>query len=477
MSSNLPLEGWYDYRIVVLSILIAISASYAALDLAGRVTAARGQARWWWLAGGTTAMGIGIWSMHYTGMLAFSLPVPVGYDWPTVVLSFLVGLLSSAVALYLMSHRRMGPLSIFLSSIMMGSGIVCLHCLSMAAMRMAAVIRFDLRLVALSVVLAVFFSWVAMGLALHFRDHGEADTGWRKLAGAAVMGAAIFGMHYTGMAAARFTASHVQPDLSNAVSVTLLGTTGIGVVTLIVQGLAVLTSFVDRQFHGQREISARILQSQDEERRRISLHLHETVSQSLAALKMNLGKLSRSNAAREPTVSAALAESIALVDESMREVRTLSYLLHPPLMEETGLLSSLRGYLSGFQERSGIDVTFEAPPELERLPGELETAVFRIVQECLTNVHRHSGSSTAAIRLRYDVNTLVLEVEDAGRGIPPAMSASREKGDVVLGIGITGIQERVHRLGGEMKIDSTGRGARVTVTLPLNPDKPGSRAP
>src|SRR5437868_2106424 len=148
------MHGSYDYRLVILSVLIAICAAYAALDLAGRTTAARGRLRFAWLVGGASAMGIGIWSMHYIGMLAFSLPVVVRYDWPTVLLSLLAAMFASGVALFIASRQNMGWVRAILGSVVMGSGIAAMHYIGMVAMRLQAMCHYDLALLTLSVVLA-----------------------------------------------------------------------------------------------------------------------------------------------------------------------------------------------------------------------------------------------------------------------------------------------------------------------------------
>ena len=207
---DLVLVGSYDYRLIAVSVVIAIAASYTALDLAGRVTAARGWVRFAWLTGGATAMGIGIWSMHYTGMLAFSLPVPVAYDWPTVLLSLVAGILSSAVALFVVSRRKMGAFRAVADSTFMGAGIVALLYISMAAMRLAATCRYSPPLVALSVLLAITFSLVSLWQAFLFRDEPGGQR-LRRVASAVLMGAAISAMHYTAMAAASFTRSAAVP--------------------------------------------------------------------------------------------------------------------------------------------------------------------------------------------------------------------------------------------------------------------------
>jgi PAS domain S-box-containing protein len=248
-SGQTTLAGTYDYWLVALSVVIAICASYAALDLAGRVTAARGRARAWWLTGGASAMGLGSWSMHYIGMLAFSLPIAVSYDWPTVLVSLLAAMLASAVALYVVSRKTMGLGRAVAGSLMMGAGIAGMHYIGMAAMRLAAMCRYNVWLVTLSVVLAIVISFAALRLSFVARE--EKHGMWRKFGSATVMGAAIPVMHYTGMAAASFTASSAAPDLSHAVSISTLGTAGITVVTLMVLALAVLTSTFNRRFSAQ----------------------------------------------------------------------------------------------------------------------------------------------------------------------------------------------------------------------------------
>src|SRR5258705_2584562 len=244
------LIGSYNYGLVALSVLIAIFASYAALDLAGRVTAARGWTRAVWLLAGAGAMGTGIWSMHYIGMLAFILPIPVAYHWPTVVLSLFAAILASVIALYVVSGQKMGASRAVAGSCLMGAGIASMHYIGMAAMRLPAICQFNSFLVVLSVVFAVLISLAALWITFHFRDE-KTGIGWEKFAGAVVMGAAIPVMHYTGMAAASFTLDGMPADLLHAVSISTLGTAGIVAVTFIVLGLALLTSSVDRRFAAQ----------------------------------------------------------------------------------------------------------------------------------------------------------------------------------------------------------------------------------
>ncbi len=258
----------YNYWLVALSVLIAMFASYAALDLAGRVTATVGWTRAAWLLGGAIAMGTGIWSMHYIGMLAYILPVPVAYHWPTVLLSLFAAIAASAIALYVVSRRMMNAFRALAGSVLMGAGIVSMHYIGMAAMRSQAMCQYSSFLVVLSVVFAVLISLAAIWITFHFR-HEKAGGGWAKTGGAVVMGAAIPVMHYTGMAAASFSVSEMPVDLSHAVSISTLGTLGIAAVTLILLGLALLTSWLDRHF------ALRTLELQEEKLKQSEAYLSE----------------------------------------------------------------------------------------------------------------------------------------------------------------------------------------------------------
>ena len=206
-------------------------------------------------------------------------------------------------------------------------------------------------------------------------------------------------------------------------------------------------------------LSGRLLRLEDEERRRLARELHDTTAQWLAALSMNLSVLSESASLLNPRARTAMAESVALADRCLREIRTVSYLLHPHELDELGLESALSRYIDGFIRRSGIQVEVEVPSNLARVPQAVETAVFRIVQECLTNVHRHSGSSTGRVRLTRCSSSLILEVMDAGHGFGP---------DTAPGVGIAGMRERVQQLNGGLEIASHSGGTTVKATIPLS---------
>ena len=216
-----------------------------------------------------------------------------------------------------------------------------------------------------------------------------------------------------------------------------------------------------------RQLSGRLMQLQDEERRRIARELHDSAGQALAALQMSLGAVERSSGRLGKKARQALAESVDLARQCSRDVRTAAYLLHPPLLEDLGLVSALRHFLEGYAQRSGIRSEFDAPPDFGRLPREIELAIFRVVQECLTNIHHHSGSPTATVRLRREMRAVRLEVEDQGRGVPREMLD--ESGNILpgLGVGIAGMQERMHLLGGRLEIRSSGHGTVIVAIIPV----------
>jgi len=245
-----------------------------------------------------------------------------------------------------------------------------------------------------------------------------------------------------------------------------------------------------------RQLSGRFLQMQDEERRRLARDLHDTVAQGLAALSLNLGLLQSSATALNPRSNQLLADSQALADQCANEVRTSSYLLHPPILDELGLVGAVRDHADGFAHRTGLRVDLELPPDLVRLPRETELALFRVLQEALANIQRHSGSKTASIRVAQTADDIRLEVRDKGRGMAPErglparfgrpmFTDARERlsdiqsglearapgavsGSAPLGMGIFGMRERMQQLGGRLEIQSDGHGTLVIATVPRN---------
>jgi signal transduction histidine kinase len=202
----------------------------------------------------------------------------------------------------------------------------------------------------------------------------------------------------------------------------------------------------------------------DDERRRLARDLHDSLGQILSAIKMNLSYLARDTSHMDERGRNAVTESRELIDSCIKEVRTLSHLLHPPMLDEVGLLPAIRWFVTGFSQRSGVDVKLDLPATLQRFPVELEIAIFRVLQESLTNVHRHSGSPTAIVSLGVEDSQVHLKVIDHGRGIPS--QATRQE-DSSIGTGLLGMRERMRQLGGQIEIDSSGEGTAVHVALPL----------
>jgi len=224
------------------------------------------------------------------------------------------------------------------------------------------------------------------------------------------------------------------------------------------------TQELERRNSELRELSGRLLESQDAERRHIARELHDSAGQTLTAIGLHLARISE-----ETKKDSALAKDVQsaeeLVQHLAREIRTTSYLLHPPLLDETGISSALSWYVQGLAERSSLEIDLQVSDNFGRLPSEMEIVIFRLVQECLTNIHRHSGSKIALIRVSREENTIHIKVEDQGRGMSPGRLAAIQSHGT--GVGIRGMRERVRHLHGDLVIESNGSGTKVYATLPL----------
>jgi PAS domain S-box-containing protein len=579
--------GYYDYRVVILSVLIAILGSYCTIELAGRVTAAQGWTRASWLIGGAVAMGISTWSMHYTGMLAFRLPIPMEYDWPTALLSYLTSFCTSALGLFVVSRRKMGFVRAFTASIFMGGGVAAMHYTAMASMRLRAVCHYSPALVTISVVLAIVFSLMSLWLTFLFREEAVGQY-LRKVASAVLLGAAIAVMHYTGMASASFIPCAEFPDLSHALPISALGIPGIAVVNLMIVVVVLLTSLADRlqkqkalldelfeqapqavalmgvdhrilrvnkefsrvfgyssqEALGQRiseliageeareeeqkyadsvaqgrrvdaegvrrrkdgsslyvsmvrvpvrlpnrqvaiyaiyrdisehkqaeaalrqtnerlqELSRRLFQVQEDERRHLARELHDQMGQALTAAKLNLQAAQRLK--ERGLIARKLDDSVAVLETLLQQTRQISLDLRPPLLDDLGLVPALRWYLDQQAQRAGLRIEFSADPALERMSPEIETACFRVAQEALTNVVRHARAQTVSVELHRTPEALHLVVRDDGIGFD-VMTA--EQG---ASLGLLGMRERVALLAGEMDCKSApGRGTEIHAFFPV----------
>lgn len=210
-----------------------------------------------------------------------------------------------------------------------------------------------------------------------------------------------------------------------------------------------------------RTLSVRLLELQDQERRKFSRELHDSLGQYLVGVKMNLTMLGKSVPA-----NTLIAESIKLLDQAMTETRTISHLLHPPLLDETGFASAARWYVEGFAKRSGIQTSLDMPEDFGRFPDSLELVLFRVLQESLTNVHRHSKSKKADVSVKLSPAYVELRIRDFGKGIPAEVLDHFRNKRAHGGVGLAGMRERIHELGGQLEMDSDRNGTQVLATLP-----------
>jgi signal transduction histidine kinase len=231
------------------------------------------------------------------------------------------------------------------------------------------------------------------------------------------------------------------------------------------QQLEQRTAELVKQSEDIRNLSAQLLQIQDEERRHIARELHDSAGQTLAVLGMSLAQLAQQAKATAPDFAGQAETSEGLVQQLQQEIRTASYLLHPPLLDENGLTSALGWYTQGLKERTGLNIVLNVSENFGRIEKDIELVVFRLVQECLTNIHRHSGSKIAAIQLTRGPDGIVLEVRDEGKGISAERLAEIQSGG--SGVGIRGMRERVAQFSGTMRIESNSSGTGIHVAIPL----------
>ncbi len=420
------MTGSYDLRLVVLSVFISMLGAYSSVELAERIAAAHGRTRLWWAICGGTASGLGTWSMHYTGMLSFSLPVPVLYDWPTVVISFLPAVVSAAVALFLINSWNLRWGRALAGSTFIGGGVATMHYTGMAAMRFEGMCRYSLPLVAVSVILPILL--LLIKLSFLFRD--EATPPWLRKAGSILLlGAANPVMHYTGMAATTFLQSSELPDVSHAVSVSILATEAITIVPIMVLAVAAVTSVVDR-LREQGALLERSLDAALEASRVKSAFIANTSHEIRTPLNIITGYVD------------LIGEHLAAQnDESLKEyiegtrractrlLRTIGNMLDiskieagaldlaPTQLEIGPWLKRLLADFRAMAEQKGIALTctIEAPDASVVFD---EYCLTQALTNLLDNAIKFTGRGSVTCRLyRESDGTLCLEIRDTGIGI------------------------------------------------------------
>jgi len=504
------LTGYYETPLVLISILVAIVASYSALSLAGRVTEAEGRSRFAWILGGAIAMGSGIWAMHFVGMLAFRLPIPIAYDVPITLVSLVLPIAASGLALWQVSRANLGPVRLGISSVIMGIGINAMHYTGMAAMRMEPGIVYDPLLFALSVLIAVVASALALWIAFRLR-RSTPDVWLPRIGAAVVMGFAIVGMHYTGMAAANFPADSVCMAARVGVHRDSLATLVV-LATFCVLGLALIASVFDARL----EANARILamsqataaeRQQLLERERIARDQAERLSalkdEFLATLSHELrtplnailgwaGMLQR-GVKDDATVRRGL-ETIErnaraqgqLIDDLLDMSRIISGTVRLDVQpaDPARIIEAALGTVHPAAAAKMIALRADLGREAGALPLEINADTGRLQQvlwNLLANAVKFTPSGgSVQVLLGRDGDDAVIRVIDSGIGIAPDFlpyvfdrfrqqdaSISRRHGG--LGLGLSIAKQLVELHGGTIAVDSAGphAGATFTVRLPL----------
>jgi NO-binding membrane sensor protein with MHYT domain/two-component sensor histidine kinase len=468
--------GAYDYWLVLLSVVVAIAASFVALDLAARLNASsQRRTRVYWLTGGALSMGIGIWSMHFIGMLAFRLPIPVSYDVALTLASLLIAVTASWFALWIAGRETLSRRRLAAAGLLMGFAIVSMHYVGMYAMRMQPPIHYRPGLFGLSIVIAIAASLIALWFAFKQRAQTIVSAFWSRAGSAVVMGVAIVGMHYTGMAAARFEPNSICTVSSPILHPISLGAT-LGALSLLFLLATLLVSAyeeyratflqtrVDQASGEVARLSGRLVAIHDEERRNLAAEIHDVIGQDLAAANAELALVMEHLSSMGPAaLSERLGEASALVKRSVEALRSVMVQLHPPGLDELGMRAALGWHSAAFESRTAIRVSLNVDESLPRPSRGVADAFLRIYLEALSNVSKHANATEVRTVLERRDNRVVMSVSDGGQGFDAAKPIRR---DDKSGWGLMIMQERARSIAADLRVDSTvGVGTRIELLM------------
>jgi NO-binding membrane sensor protein with MHYT domain len=454
----------YDPLFVALSYVVAGLGSYTALSLGARLLTRSGHLRVSWLLGGAAGQATGIWAMHFTGMLALHLPVPIGYDVPLVVLSYIIAFTGSLLALTLTQRDTLSPARVAFGGIFIGGAIAGLHYTDMAAMRTAARTVYYAPWVVLSIIIAIVFGVLSLWLARRYQRDDPRRPRWGKAIGAMLMGIAIVGQHYSGMAGVDFARVAPSTENSHITGPLLMHSdlrAAVVVCAVLVLASALITGGIDRRKSLRAEVSGRLLAAQESQRRAIAQVLHEDVGQLLTAVRLNLQRITPG-----AQKTAVVEDSMSLVDSALTRIRELSLDLRPRVLDDLGLSAAVSWFATRHAERVGYDLTIEDNLGQERLPEAVETAAFRITQQALANVARHSRARHVNVGLALARREFSLRVTDDGVGFD--VGAARARALAGESLGVLDMHETAALAGGVFSILSSAEtGTTVDVRFPL----------
>jgi NO-binding membrane sensor protein with MHYT domain/two-component sensor histidine kinase len=491
--ANQTVVGTYNGWLVVLSVVVAVVASFVALEMASQVAAARKRtAAWLWTIGGAITIGAGIWSMHFVGMLALTLPTPISFDIAITAASLLLAIVVSGFGLLEARRPASSRSRIVVSGAFVGLGIVAMHYTGMAAMKMEPPIRYEPALVGLSIFIAVAGSVAGIWSSVRLRMQTFFSALVNKSGSALMTGTAISGMHYAGMAAARFAPNSVCTVRAQNIDNFGLAAAVAGfflsfqLMSLIISALyayraeqASKQAASLRQANTDLELARReletrvsertselsrvrdkVVEAQESERRRLSRELHDRVGQNLTVLGINLDILrTQGSSEGSAELRSRLEDSMRLVEATADAIENVMAELRPPMLDDHGLLPALQWYARQFSQRTGIDVTVRGEEPRRRLGPQIEITLFRIAQEALNNVAKHAHAAHVDVVLEQSGSEYVLSLSDDGTGFDPLAPSGP-------GHGIAIMRERARSVGGTFEVrGAPGQGTHITVRI------------